>query len=104
MTATVPSRTIPFLHPARVAIEGLALLLSLLCGVASAADVPPERDYTEPIRRLERVIDDELKRGLISGVSIALVDDQRIVYANGFGYADKQRRLPATPNTIYRAG
>jgi len=36
------------------------------------------------------------------GISIGLVHDQELVWAHGFGYRDVERRLPATPETIYR--
>jgi CubicO group peptidase (beta-lactamase class C family) len=37
-------------------------------------------------------------------MSIAIVDDQRIVWTQGFGYADAANRVPANPETIYPAG
>jgi CubicO group peptidase (beta-lactamase class C family) len=37
-------------------------------------------------------------------LSIALVDAQKLVWAEGFGYADRERRLPATPDTVYQVG
>lgn len=61
-------------------------------------------DYREGIQRLEEVAESELQRKIVTGFSIALVDDQRIVYANGFGLADKQRRTLARSNSVYRAG
>ncbi len=36
--------------------------------------------------------------------SIALVDGQRIVWAQGFGYADPDKKIPATAETVYRIG
>jgi serine beta-lactamase-like protein LACTB len=72
--------------------------------VCSAAATPTLTDYGEAMRRLEQTIHAELARGLITGVTVALVDDQRLVYAKGFGYADKRRRAPARPDTVYRAG
>ena len=47
------------------------------------------------------LIQEEMKRHNIQGMSIALVDDQRIVWAEGFGYADRNKRIPAMPETIY---
>ncbi|MBA1420408.1 MAG: beta-lactamase family protein [Epsilonproteobacteria bacterium] len=40
----------------------------------------------------------------IMGLSIALVDDQKIVWSEGFGYADKAKGIKATPQTKYCAG
>ena len=40
-------------------------------------------------------------RGL-PGVSFALVHDQELVWARGFGWADVQRKVPATADTLYR--
>lgn len=38
------------------------------------------------------------------GVSLALVDGQQVVWAQGFGYADVAANRPATPETVYHAG
>jgi CubicO group peptidase (beta-lactamase class C family) len=44
----------------------------------------------------------EMKKKNVVGLSIAIVDDQRIVWSEGFGYADKKHNKPATPETLYR--
>ena len=40
----------------------------------------------------------------VTGLSIALVDDQQVVWQQGFGYADKQANIKATPDTVYFLG
>jgi CubicO group peptidase (beta-lactamase class C family)/D-alanyl-D-alanine dipeptidase len=40
----------------------------------------------------------------LPGLSIALVDDQEIVWAKGFGYANPTDSVPATSQTVYRVG
>ena len=40
----------------------------------------------------------------ITGISIALIDDQKVIWQQGFGYSDLENKIPATPETIYRAG
>src|SRR5439155_10273285 len=40
----------------------------------------------------------------LPALSIALVDDQRIVWARGFGFADPKAKKPATAETVYRVG
>ncbi len=89
----------------------LALLLVVIIpGAALAADQTEAAkqaeviDYRDAIARLEQVVHSELKRGILGGVAIALVDDQRLVMAEGFGWADKRRKVPATAKSVYRAG
>ena len=40
----------------------------------------------------------------LPALSIALVDDQQIVWARGFGFADRGRKVPAGAETVYRVG
>ncbi len=61
-------------------------------------------DLTEACNRFEKIVERELQRGILTGVSVAWIDDQRIVYQNGFGLADPKRKIPTQPDTVYRAG
>ena len=36
------------------------------------------------------------------GVSVGIVQDQKLIYAKGFGYADLENKRPTTPDTLYR--
>lgn len=38
------------------------------------------------------------------GVSIAVIEKNKIVYTGGFGYRDMDRKLPVTENTLYAIG
>ena len=38
----------------------------------------------------------------IPGASLAVVKDGRLVYASGYGYADKQKKIPFKPTSIFR--
>ena len=38
----------------------------------------------------------------LPGLSVAVVDDQDLVWARGFGFEDLETRARATPDTIYR--
>ncbi|HWR72054.1 MAG TPA: serine hydrolase domain-containing protein, partial [Nitrospirota bacterium] len=80
---------------------------SLLAACASAP-IKPETtlpgDYEYAKQYLTWLIKKEMKKFDVTGLSIALVDDQRVVWAEGFGYADKANKVPATPETVYRVG
>jgi CubicO group peptidase (beta-lactamase class C family) len=61
-------------------------------------------DLNDAANRFEVLVAQELQRGTLTGVSVAWVDDQRIVYSKGFGLADPKRNVAARPETVYRAG
>ncbi len=86
----------------------LAGLAALVVGCAAPGPLPAEpvaRDDIGAVRQqLSRYIHNELVSRPVAGLSIALVDDQRIAWAEGFGWADAPARQPATPTTLYRVG
>lgn len=61
-------------------------------------------DFTPVIQQVENLVKSELDRGILTGVSVALVDDQTTVLAYGFGLADEAKQRLATSKTVYRAG
>jgi CubicO group peptidase (beta-lactamase class C family)/D-alanyl-D-alanine dipeptidase len=60
--------------------------------------------YAPAIAQIERLIAHEMADKGLPAVSIALVEDQQVVWTRGFGYADPARKQPATPETVYRVG
>jgi CubicO group peptidase (beta-lactamase class C family) len=40
----------------------------------------------------------------LPGLSLAIVHDQEIVWSRDYGFADRERRVPVTSETIYRIG
>ncbi|MHB8899092.1 MAG: serine hydrolase domain-containing protein [Thermoguttaceae bacterium] len=79
----------------------LALLPLLLASPELRANAA---DFTPVIRRVEDLIRSEFERSFLTGVSVALVDDQTTVLAYGYGLADKDKKVPATGKTVYRVG
>lgn len=91
-----------------VSVAGIVCLV-ILASPITFAEEPAEKqktpvDYADAVGRLEQVVEAELARGFLTGLSIALVDDQKIVFSGGFGLDDKNSRKPATAKTVYRAG
>ena len=58
---------------------------------------PPAQSLTEFENVLDRIRTD-LK---IPGFSAAITKDRKIVWAKGFGYANKENMIKATPETVY---
>jgi CubicO group peptidase (beta-lactamase class C family) len=75
------------------------------CGTA-----PPRPDtfgrggHDAAIKWLGALIRRKMDDAGIAGLSIALLDGQRLIHAEGFGVADKAAGRPATAHTRYRAG
>ena len=59
---------------------------------------------TQDKKRLERFesqVDDFRERLKIPGMSAVIIKDQRVLWAKGFGFADLENRIPATPDTLF---
>lgn len=86
------------------------LLISLSTeAVAAVPDGPYSgvtlnKDYKEVRKQTLPLIEKVKKKYKVNGLSIALVDGDKLVWAEGFGYADIRRRKKATAETIYRIG
>jgi CubicO group peptidase (beta-lactamase class C family) len=95
-----------FFPPSLRSVVGLSLVSWLVLPACPGEPLEAGRPtrFSRAVHEFEQVIQAELNRGIISGVSVALVDDQEMIYCNGFGFADKARRRPADRNTVYRAG
>ncbi len=80
----------------------LALLGALLILLAACAGAPQRHgptvpgDYRYPDAYLDWMIGAEMKKAHVTGLSIAIVDDQRIVWAKGYGYCRYRGRSRRT--------
>jgi len=71
----------------------------------AAEPVALTAEQLAPIRHaVSELIRTEMKSNEVAGLSIALVEDQKVVWAEGFGYADRERHLPAHAETLYSVG
>jgi len=89
----------------------LYLLLGLLLSLTACASTPPIKpdhsqngDYSYLKSYLTWLIQEKMADQGVEGLSIAVVDDQQVVWSQGFGYADKASNIAATPETVYRVG
>jgi len=86
-------------------------LLGLLLGSLGCNGQPPtpppvvaKGDYSAIIRYLKQQIPQTMAEHNVPGLSVALVDRQELIWARGFGYADKAHSVPVSENTAFRAG
>ena len=108
-----PVTTDPPRRPARSRIPRLALngvaaaTLSLSLALASCAPDPtpgvaPRPSYADVAAALETMIERERDQKGLAAMSIALVDDEGVAWATGFG--EQSPGVPATASTVYRVG
>jgi serine beta-lactamase-like protein LACTB len=86
------------------AVLATATLTLLLAPTRTRGDTAPPPKYAAAVRDLEHFIEGEVADKELPALSIALVDDQKIVWARGFGFANPKDKVPATAGTIYRVG
>ncbi|TKR33301.1 beta-lactamase family protein [Luteimonas gilva] len=80
--------------------------LRLLCILFSAALFAPaalaaQAAKPDPYASIRADIEKEIAAGRLTGVSAALVKDGKIVWEQGFGWADRDARKPATAHTAF---
>ena len=83
---------------------GALTLLTGCTGTPSKPHTLATERYETTRTRMAAMIPEQMEAYGVTGLSIALVEDQNIVWAAGFGYADEAQDIPATPQTVYRAG
>jgi len=88
--------------PAAQRHGSLPLAIASCCVALSAAH--GAADYAGELATLRESARGVIARGELSGVSIALIDDQSVVFVEGFGFADKKRKIPSAADTVYRCG
>ncbi|HBZ57295.1 MAG TPA: hypothetical protein DEO88_17980, partial [Syntrophobacteraceae bacterium] len=61
----------------------------------------PDVELNEKLAQFEGYLADMQRELAIPGMSVAIVKDQELLWAQGFGYADVEARRPATADTAY---
>jgi hypothetical protein len=72
--------------------------------VPSTADSEPDRRYSGAVEQARSLARALLARENLPGLSVAVAIDGEIVWAEGFGFANVERRTPVTPRTRFRTG
>ena len=83
-----------------------AVVVGTVGGAARAAECasPAEAPPWPRLAEVDRVAGEALTRLPMSGLSIAVLRDDKLVHAAGYGKASLELDVPATPQTVYRIG
>ena len=92
---------------AKSALLFLVIAVLAACGRSSVPLKPSSLargDYSYAKAYMHWYAKELLEEHNTPALSIALVDDQKVVWAQGFGYADVAEKRRATAETVYRVG
>jgi CubicO group peptidase (beta-lactamase class C family) len=92
-------------------------LASLLLMIAVCSGCHASRLVQEPIsassavgaqdgrtERIGQVVRETMRKEKVPGISVAVIDHGRLVWAQGFGWRDVEKRLPVDTDTQFQAG
>jgi CubicO group peptidase (beta-lactamase class C family) len=89
------------IEPREMAVPGLLLVavLALAC-VGSETEPSTSEDWSIDAESLERFVTGYMGEKHIPGVAVAILADSEVVFSAGYGWADIERRVPMTPDTV----
>ena len=82
----------------------LTMLLAMLTmAIAAAAEpVPATGDEVKDLAPFDAWMREIMAKHKIPGGSLAVVKDGQLIYARGFGYADREAKSPVQPESLFR--
>ena len=81
-----------------------ALLATFLVALPASAQSVDADAWRAAISRFEQKIEAQVATDDVGGISAAVARGSDVVWARGFGWADRDRRIPAGVGSIYRVG
>lgn len=78
-------------------------IAAALCLVAFPLPVLAQSAQDDTVAKLEKLIPDLMKKADVPGVSIALIEDARIVWVGSFGVKNIETREPVNDRTVFEA-
>src|SRR5688572_8669379 len=95
-----------------VAIMGLFVYMSAMAtplhpnpdDVTSVASSDPLRQWDAAVEQARQVVRANVAEQNLPGLSVAVGAGGEIVWAEGFGWADLEKRVPVAPETRFRVG
>ena len=104
-----PSKTLVF------ALTAMLVLISAFSGFTpssraqivnrgSANDVASQQKYRATIGMLDAFVRREMTDKQLPGIALALVENQQIVWQQGYGFSDPKAKTPITADTVFRVG
>jgi CubicO group peptidase (beta-lactamase class C family) len=80
------------------------LLVTLFAFVAPVQSQCDSTHLPQPFAEVASSAHEQVTKGELPSIAIAVAQHGQIVCEESFGWADREKQIPATPNTVYAAG
>ncbi len=85
--------------------KNIVIYLAAFFFLSLSGDVlAQEAGQTDPFSGFPELIENLISTWRIPGLAIGVVRDGKIIYSQGFGYRDWEKKLPVTTKTVFRIG
>jgi CubicO group peptidase (beta-lactamase class C family) len=64
----------------------------------------PIKNLEEKLKKFRLFMGTEMKRWEVPGIGVGIYKDGKVLLSEGFGYRDREKKLPVTPNTLFAIG
>jgi len=79
----------------------LLIIFFFAACASQTATMPTRTSVQDPLQAFKQHIEGLQKKYNIPGMSVAILQNQQTIFAEGFGYADLENKIPATADTPY---
>ena len=76
------------------------LLMSMPLFAGDEVKLQEHPEVADAVRVFDKWVEQHIAHRNVPGLSIAVVYDQEIAWAEGYGYSDLETKTPATPGTV----
>jgi CubicO group peptidase (beta-lactamase class C family) len=80
----------------------LTLLLNITCLHSASGQAPVSQQPCGAIEQIDKMTAAEYAKDNIGSVTVGVVVGSNLVWTKSYGYADMERKIPATKDTVYR--
>src|SRR5258707_598961 len=77
-------------------------LTALLAGIAPG--IPAHAQATRDFAAIDSLVTRLMDMYNVPGVALALVQNDQVIYSNGYGYRNVEDQQPVTPDTVFAIG
>jgi CubicO group peptidase (beta-lactamase class C family)/pimeloyl-ACP methyl ester carboxylesterase len=81
---------------------GLVIFLSLSCVTAQEKSRVTSEQVTRAIQEIEKLAQKQIQENALPGLAIAVVFQDKLVYAKGFGVRDINTKVPVDADTVFQ--